>query len=83
MRERQRLDDESYSFITLEPSNIQEAWNGEAPAWWTGVEAAAVDPRMYYPNPLGGDATLHQVITGAFTDGVKPGSPIHQRYRKL
>src|ERR671910_2622499 len=69
--QRQRLDGERYSFITLKPSNIQETGHARAPPRRAGREPRAVDSWMNDADAFGSNAAGDEVVAGALADGVK------------
>jgi hypothetical protein len=69
--QRQSLDSECYSFITLQPSNIQETGHARAPPRGARCESLAVDSRMDDSDSFPANPSRDEVVSGALTDRMK------------
>ena len=78
-RQRQRFDRQSYPFITLEPSHVQEPRITRARFRGRRREAHTVHPGMNDADAVGADAAADEVVPCALADGVKARPSIDRR----
>src|SRR5688500_16298420 len=69
--ECQRLNGDRYSFITLQPSNIQETGDARAASRRPRCESLAVDSWMNDTDPFRANTASHEVVPRALADRMK------------